>query len=69
MNATLAKFVDFPTPLTPINTTTYGLCSSLALATSAIRSICLFGVNILTSASRTAVLTVVSTDVKLFVFV
>ena len=48
---TLARLVDFPTPLTPQNVSTNGRFSSLALSASCNTSICLLGDNICTNDS------------------
>mmetsp|Transcript_4383 Transcript_4383/g.7680 ORF Transcript_4383/g.7680 Transcript_4383/m.7680 type:complete len:204 (-) Transcript_4383:375-986(-) len=51
---TLARLVDLPTPLTPMNTIEYGLFCSLARRTSARMSVLRRGVRIRTSASSSA---------------
>jgi len=51
---TLARLVDFPTPLTPTNTTTYGFLCSLAACTSLSISIERLGVKIRIRASSIA---------------
>jgi hypothetical protein len=66
--ATLAKFVDLPTPFTPTKTITYGLSFSLCFVASTMISIFLFGVRIFFNAYFIASLTVLCTEVNDFVF-
>jgi hypothetical protein len=67
--ATFARFVDLPTPFTPIKTITYGFNFSFSLLIYTIKSIFFFGVKIFFKASYKAYLTVAWTVVKDLVFV